>query len=249
LLNKLAAKGANVTVVDINQTKAEHTAKEITMMGGNAVAVVADVSDPESIRKSAEFAREHFGDVTILINNAGIVSGKKILENSNEMIKKTFEINSIAMAYTLKEFLPAMLEKKGHIVTISSVSGFIGTPGLIDYSASKFAALGFDESLRQELALQKKHKVVTTCICPYFVNTGMFDGVQTKFPTLLPIIEPEWASERIVNAILNEEKFVVFPWFAGLAFLLKAILPTQLYDSAMDFFGVQSVMRTFKGKL
>ena len=102
--------------------------------------------------------------------------------------------------------------------------------------------------MRQELAL-KGSKVKTTWICPYFINTGMFNGVQTKFPTLLPIIDPEWASERIVNAILNEEKFVIFPWFIGHAFILKAILPAQLYDMVTEFFGVHSVMRDFKGKL
>lgn len=115
-------------------------------MGGNAISYQVDVSDPKNIKESADFAREHFGDVTILINNAGIVSGKNILENSNEMVKKTFEVNTLSIFYTTKEFLPNMIEKsKGHIVTISSASGFIGTPGLSDYSASKFAAIGFDE--------------------------------------------------------------------------------------------------------
>ena len=77
----------------------------------------------------------------------------------------------------------------------------------------------------------------------------MFNGVQTKFPSLLPILEPEWASERIVNGILNEEKVVIFPWFIGYAYLLKAILPAQLYDMLMEFFGVHSVMRNFKGRI
>jgi all-trans-retinol dehydrogenase (NAD+) len=131
-------------------------------MGGYALALKVDVSDPESIRQSAELAVKKFGAVSILINNAGIVSGKKILENSNEMIKKTFEVNSIALAYTVKEFLPKMLElNKGHIVTIASAAGVIGSAGLADYSASKYAAIGFDESLRIELS-NNKSNVKTT---------------------------------------------------------------------------------------
>jgi len=177
------------------------------------------------------------------------VSGKKLLENSNAMIKKTFEVNSIALAYTVKEFLPAMLEmNRGHIVTVASMAGVIATPGLADYSASKAAAIGFDESLRAELS-NNNSNVTTTCVCPYFINTGMFDGVQTKFPSILPIVTSEYASERIVDGILKEEHQVVFPWFISLAFAFKGILPPMLYDMAMGFFGANMVMKDFRGKM
>lgn len=127
-------------------------AREITTKGGKAIALKVDVSNPNDIALSAKTARKVFGDVSILINNAGIVSGKKILEASNAMIKKTFEVNTIALFYTTKEFLPSMLDRnKGQIVTIASVGGAVGSPGLIDYGASKAAAIAFDESLRQEL--------------------------------------------------------------------------------------------------
>ncbi len=86
------------------------------------------------------------------MNNAGIVSGKSILENSERMIKKTLEVNTISHSYTVRAFLPAMLAKnEGHIVTIASAAGLIGVSGLADYCASKFGAVGFDESLRMEL--------------------------------------------------------------------------------------------------
>lgn len=127
-------------------------AREITTKGGKAIAIKVDVSNPSDIAQSAKIARKAFGAVSILINNAGIVSGKKILEASNAMIKKTFEVNSIALFYTTKEFLPSMLDRnKGQIVTMASVAGAVGSPGLIDYGASKAAAIAFDESLRQEL--------------------------------------------------------------------------------------------------
>jgi all-trans-retinol dehydrogenase (NAD+) len=71
-----------------------------------------------------------------------------------------------------------MIEKNhGHIVTIASIAGFFGTSGLCDYCASKFAAVGFDEALRDELANIGKTNVHTTVVCPYYINTGMFDGV------------------------------------------------------------------------
>ena len=75
-----------------------------------------------------------------------------------------------------------MLEaNSGHIVSIASSAGLFGVTGLADYCASKFAAVGFDESLRFELAAMGKTGVHTTVVCPYFINTGMFDGVQTRF--------------------------------------------------------------------
>mmetsp|Transcript_53528 Transcript_53528/g.81215 ORF Transcript_53528/g.81215 Transcript_53528/m.81215 type:complete len:96 (-) Transcript_53528:154-441(-) len=95
-----------------------------------------------------------------------------------------------------------MLKKnKGHIVTIASIAGHAGVQGLADYCASKFGAVGFDESLRHELRFQKS-KVKTTCINPYYINTGMFDGVKSKFPIILPILGESYTSQRIINAIL-----------------------------------------------
>jgi all-trans-retinol dehydrogenase (NAD+) len=139
-----------------------------------------------------------FGNVTILINNAGIVHGKKIMDNSERDLKKTYEVNTISHALTVKEFLPDMTNK-GHIVSVSSMAGIIGIPGLGDYCGSKFASFGFDESLRLELK-KLGSPVKTTCVCPFFINTGMFEGVKTQFP-LLPLLEPDWVADRIITAI------------------------------------------------
>jgi all-trans-retinol dehydrogenase (NAD+) len=70
---------------------------------------------------------------------------------------------------------------KGHVVTISSLSGFVGTPGLSEYSGSKAAATAIDETLRLEFK-KRNSSVKTTCICPFFINTGMFDGAKSTFP-------------------------------------------------------------------
>ena len=97
-------------------------------------------------------------------------------------------MNSIAHVLLIKEFLPNMLKlNKGHIVSISSLAGLVGVPGLGDYCGSKFAAFGIDESLRLELK-NLNSNVWTTCVCPFFINTGMFEGVKTDFP-LLPMLD------------------------------------------------------------
>ena len=80
-----------------------------------------------------------------------------------------------------KAFLPAMLERnQGHIVTVSSIAGLFGNTGLVDYCASKFAAVGFNEALSLELTKLGKDGVKTTIVCPYLMNTGMFEGVKVK---------------------------------------------------------------------
>jgi all-trans-retinol dehydrogenase (NAD+) len=89
--------------------------------------------------------------------------------------------NVVSLLQTVKAFLPYMLGKNsGHIVSIASSAGLFGVTGLADYCASKFAAVGFDESLRMELSALGKDGVHTTVVCPYFINTGMFDGVTSK---------------------------------------------------------------------
>jgi all-trans-retinol dehydrogenase (NAD+) len=110
------------------------------------------VSKRESVREAAAFARQAHGAVTILVNNAGIVSGKTTLELSDEMIDKTMQVNTISHLTTIREFLPDMISgRKGHIVTIASMAGLAATPGLGDYSASKYGAVAIDEAVRLEL--------------------------------------------------------------------------------------------------
>lgn len=112
---------------------------------------------------------------------------------------KTIEVNTIAHLYTIREFLPAMINaNKGHIVSICSVAGTVGAPGLVDYCASKFGAFAIDESLRLEMKKIGKN-VKTTCICPYFINTGMFEGAKGKWP--LNILDQHYVVWRILTAI------------------------------------------------
>ena len=97
------------------------------------------------------------------------------------MMKKTIEVNTLAHLYTIREFLPDMIRiKKGHVVSICSVAGTCGSPGLADYCASKFGAFAIDECLRVEMRKKGHSYIKTTCICPFVINTGMFDGVKTR---------------------------------------------------------------------
>jgi all-trans-retinol dehydrogenase (NAD+) len=116
-----------------------------------------------------------------------------------------------------------------------------------DYSSSKFAAFGFDESLRLEL----KHlhsKVKTTCICPYYINTGMFKGAKARLPILLEMLDEKWVSERTVQAIRQEEPVIVMPFFCNASFLMRALIPVGAFDFVGKVIGVSSSMDHFIGR-
>ncbi|CAO2581037.1 Short-chain dehydrogenase/reductase family 16C member 6 [Lemmus lemmus] len=125
--------------------------------------------------------REEVGDVTILINNAGVVTGKPFLDIPDHMVERSFLVNSISHFWTYKAFLPAMVANNhGHLVCISSSAGLVGVNGLADYCASKFAAFGFAESVFLETFAQKQNGIKTTIVCPFLIKTGMFEGCTTK---------------------------------------------------------------------
>ena len=141
------------------------------------------------VYSTAEKVREEVGKVDILINNAGVVSGRPFLECTDNQLRRTMEVNALAHFWTVKAFLPDMISSnKGHIVTVASAGGIVGSAGLVDYSASKFAAFGFDEALRSELKKQRLN-IQTTVVCPYFIKGEMFAGVKTRFSFLLPILD------------------------------------------------------------
>ncbi|XP_046855607.1 epidermal retinol dehydrogenase 2-like isoform X1 [Xenia sp. Carnegie-2017] len=246
---RFASLGSTVVCVDINTQANESTANQIKSEDGKAFAFTCDCSSREDIYRVAEDIKASVGDVTILVNNAGIVSGKKFMDCSDGLIEKTFEVNTLAHYWTTKAFLPAMFEKNsGHIVSIASSAGLFGVTGLCDYCSSKFGAYGFNESLQMELAAAGKNGIATTVVCPFFINTGMFDGVQTRFPLLLPILEPDYAVNKIMSAILSNQRVLLMPRILYLLLILKSFLPQVTYITLSDFFGASNTMDHFKGR-
>lgn len=136
----------------------------------------------------------------------------------------------------------------GHIVTIASSAGLLGVPGLSDYCASKHAAVGFDESVRFEMRKLGKTGVKTTVACPFFIKTGLFDGAASRWPRILPLLEPEYAANKIVRAILCNQAVLVMPLSVHLTYVFRTILPTAVFDEVCDWFGVMDTMEDFKGR-
>ncbi|MCK5073072.1 MAG: SDR family oxidoreductase [Bacteriovoracaceae bacterium] len=231
--------GAKIVIWDIHQENMDKMKQQ------NIHTYTCNVADRNEVYRVADQVTKDVGPVDILINNAGVVNGKNLLESQDEHIERTFNINTLALFWTTKAFLPKMLERNsGHIVTIASAAGITGVSKLTDYSASKFAAFSFDESLRMELS-KMKSRVQTTVICPCYINTGMFDGVKTKIPFLLPILEEDYVAGKIVNAVLKNKRRVIMPWIVYTVWPLR-ILPVCLFDFICNLLGINSSMDEFK---
>ncbi|XP_074656242.1 epidermal retinol dehydrogenase 2-like [Tubulanus polymorphus] len=249
MANEFAKLGCNLVLWDVNEKGNEETAAEVEKYGTTVKAYKVDLSNREAVYEAAEKVKQEVGHVQILVNNAGIVTGKKLLESPDHMNVKTFEVNVFAHFWTCKAFLPKMIEAdSGHIVNIASSAGLVGVNMLTDYCASKFACVGFDEALREELRDMGKLGVKTTVICPVFINTGMFDGVTMKQAWLCPLLEPDYVVEKIMEAVLTEQKFVVVPKTMYILHPLKSLLPLKASSLLIDWMGANRSMDEFKGR-
>ena len=228
---KLAKLKATIVLWDIDTAGIEESVKELKAAGGKAFGYKCDLTNREDIYKVAAKVTEEVGQVTILINNAGVVSGRLLLDTPDHLIQRTFDVNIIAHFWTTKAFLPKMIENNhGHIVTIASLAGHIGVHKLVDYCASKFAAVGFDESLRIELEKLGVRGVKTTVVCPYFIqSTGMFNDVVSRF---LPTLKSTQVADEIVEGIELEKLSVIIPNYLSMLFV-KWILPWSVISLFM----------------
>uniref|UniRef100_A0A8C9A2D6 Estradiol 17-beta-dehydrogenase 11 n=1 Tax=Prolemur simus TaxID=1328070 RepID=A0A8C9A2D6_PROSS len=213
---------------DINKHGIEETAAECKRLGARVHAYVVDCSNREDIYSSAKKVKTEVGDVSILVNNAGVVYTSDLFAAQDPQIEKTFEVNVLAHFWTTKAFLPAMMESNhGHIVTVASLAGHTAVPFLLAYCSSKFAAVGFHKGLTEELAALKRTGVKTTCLCPNFINTGFIKNPSTS---LGPTLEPEHVVSSLMDGILTEQKMIFLPSSARFLMVLEKMLPERFLE-------------------
>ncbi|XP_044513935.1 epidermal retinol dehydrogenase 2-like [Gracilinanus agilis] len=248
---RFARLGAILVLWDINPESNQETSKLTKEAGASRVyTYTCNCGEKQDIYRVADQVKKEVGDVTILINNAGVVTGKRFLEVPDECIEKAFDVNTKAHFWTYKAFLPAMIANNhGHLVCISSSAGLVGIYKLSDYCASKFAALGFAESILSELHAERKTGIKTTIVCPFFIKTGMFEGCTTENPLLLPILEPNYVADKIMNAVLTEQAYLFLPKFLYYMLFLKSFLPIKSGLALCDYMKVFDVMKYFKGQI
>ncbi|GFY43841.1 hypothetical protein TNIN_413181 [Trichonephila inaurata madagascariensis] len=239
IAQKLALLGARVVLVDVDEVRNNETLQNIKQMQCKAYAYTCDVSNENQVEELADKVFREVGDVDILINNAGVLPGKPLLELTNKQIKKTLDINTLAHMWTIRQFLPRMLERgEGHIVAISSVAGILGCSYLVDYCASKYAVIGLMAALQEELyEMGRDEQIQLTVICPSTMDTGLVQNPKTRFPSMLPILNVDKASDIIINSILRNKRLVVIPTIAHVIYKIANLFPPQVPLLLQRFLG------------
>ena len=173
---ELAARGTAV-VVNYNSSseRADEVVKEIEAAGGKAAAFQADVSNFEAAQALVKFAVETFGDLHILVNNAGITRDMVIMMMPEADWDAVIDTNLKSTFNCSKAAVKHMMRKRyGRIISIASVAGQMGNPGQTNYSASKAGQIGFTKALAREVAARN---ITVNAIAPGFVDTEILDAM------------------------------------------------------------------------
>ncbi|MFZ1664544.1 MAG: SDR family oxidoreductase [Flavobacteriales bacterium] len=238
-------RNAKVVIWDIDQASIDATKSEFSNQG-EVFGFPVDVSNVEQVQETSARVKQEVGVVDVVINSAGVVVGKLFHEHTAAEIAHTLNINVAGSMYVTKAFLDGMLaQNSGHICNIASSGGLISNPKMSVYAASKWAVIGWSDSLRLEMKQLKKDVHVTT-IMPYYIHTGMFEGVRSR----IPILEPEAAALTIVKAIEKNKTMVTIPGYIyRVTRLAQALLPIAVFDwFAGSVLGIYKTMEHFVGR-
>ncbi len=233
-----AERGAQVTIWARDAAVGQQVAAELGVR-----FLPVDVADPAAVAEAVV----ETGPIDVLVNNAGVIAGKPFIELTEDEIRRSYEVNVLAPYRVTRAFLPGMINRnRGCVANIASASGLIGTARMTDYSGTKHAMVGFTEALRAELR-QRRSRVNTLVVCPFYIDTGMFDGARTVVPWLLPILREAEVATRVLDTIERGKQRLLLPPVLHTLPLLR-LLPVGLADAIVDLLGVNHTMDDFTGR-
>lgn len=215
---------ASVVLVSRDTNKLEEVAKELSKYQTQILVCTCDVSQKDQVNQMNKKVLEKFGTIDVLVNNAGFGIYGNFNDLKVEEIESQMETNYLGMIYCTKTFLPKMLEQKsGHIVNVASVAASFGIPGMTGYCASKFAMLGFSESLYHEL---KGSGVGITVVSPIMVRTNFFNHNSfNKMPRYTTALSANAVAKAVVKAASSPRLEIVVPQFVRIAIWFKQTFP------------------------
>jgi len=182
---KLAEKGADVVLNDLNEEGIKETEQEVQALGRRAVAVVGDVSRSEDVQMIVKQGMETLGGIDILVNNAGIARSALVVRLSEEQWEEVMAVNLKGVFLLSRAVLPHMIKNRyGKIINISSIYGRIGAIGDANYAASKAGVIGFTKSVAKEVA---RYRINVNAILPGLIDTPLLRGIPEKY--LKPMME------------------------------------------------------------
>lgn len=240
-------KGAACLIIwDINPQNIAAAVSELSKIG-KVKGYIVDVSRNELVVEGHNKVVSECGEVDILINCAGIITSNKTFDQQTaDEIVRTININTIAPMFVTRAMLPGMIKRnRGHVCNITSAGGMLSNPKMSVYAASKWGAIGWSDSVRIELQ-DMKSDVHFTTVAPYYINTGMFDGVKSR---IIPILKPEYVCKRIIKAIEKNKSFRGVPFGFHFIRFWQFILPTRVFDWLFgEVMGIYHTMDNFTGR-
>lgn len=248
------AEGAAVVWLwDVNKKALAEVVEELSRIGVPNTVVYGDVVDLSSrtaIEKAAAKVIKKVGGTDVLINNAGVVRGALFWEHDNDAhTEKTMQVNALAPMFATHEFLPGMMASKreSRIVNVASAAGMLSNPRMSVYASSKWALIGWSDSLRLELEREGHRQVKVLTVAPSYISTGMFEGV--RGPLMTPLMRPEYVVARVWKAMIQGRSMLMLPWTVHLSKVLKGLLPQRAFDWIADnLFHVYNSMDKFTGR-
>jgi NAD(P)-dependent dehydrogenase (short-subunit alcohol dehydrogenase family) len=242
LAREMLAQGAQVAICGRDATSLQRAETSLRRIGDRVLGVSCDVTKPDDVAALVARVHSKLGPVDILINNAGVIEVGPAETMSVADYQEAMATNFWGMLYPTLAVLPDMRQRRaGRIVNITSIGGKLGIPHLLPYSASKFAAVGFSQGLRAEVA-NDGIKVVT--VCPGLMRTGsprnaIFRGRHRSEYAWFSIsdalpgvsISAERAARRIVNGCRRGDAEVLFPLSAKVAATISAVAPGITSDA------------------
>jgi short-subunit dehydrogenase len=238
--------GARVLVTDIDSERVDKAVATLHAEGQSACGYVLDVTAADQVAAVRQRIEAEQGPIDILVNNAGIVFGGPFLNVPLERHMATVNVNLSGLLMMTYAFLPGLLGRPAaHIVNIASASAVLALPMATSYAASKWAVLGFTDSLREELRELGHRHIGVTAICPAYIATGLFDGANPA--RLTSWLTPEQVAEAVLRSVERNKEFVMLPWQARLFHSLCRGWPRSWFRAVCRMLGVSRSMTNWRG--
>ena len=223
-----------------DKLRLEESAVDVKKINQNVLAVTADVSSEADCRNIIETTIERFGNISVLINNAGLSMRALFEEVDMEVMHKLMDVNFWGSVYCTKYALPHLLKEKGSVVGVSSIAGKKGLPGRAGYSASKFALEGFLETLRTENIKKNLHVLVA---CPGYTasnirNTALSKNGEAQLESPLnesKLMKAETVADHIFDAVKKRKRDLVLTTQGRLTVLLNKFFPAWMDKTVYNF--------------
>jgi NAD(P)-dependent dehydrogenase (short-subunit alcohol dehydrogenase family) len=241
MARELAGEGAQLAICARDEAELERARADLNKRGARVIAVPCDVTDRAQVNEMVSVVGDHYGQIDVLVNNAGVIQVGPLEVMTLEDYEEAMRVHFWGPLYTTLAVLPEMRRRRdGRIVNISSIGGKISVPHLVPYSASKFALVGLSEGLRAEL---QKDGVVVTTVCPGLMRTGSprnatFKGQHRaeyawfSISDALPLtaMKAERAARQIIEACKRGDAEVVLTIQAQLAVRFHGLFPGLTQD-------------------